>query len=56
MVNFEVASSSSFRDYPRRLFYDSEVGDDSSGMSVICRRLEVADNMVSSENVDTFCC
>ena len=53
VVNFEVASSSSFRDFPKRSFCDSDVSDCSSGMNAICGRPEVADD-ISSEDIDTF--
>ena len=33
MVNVEVASSSSFRDFPNRLFFDGKVDDGSGGMN-----------------------
>ena len=54
MVNFEGASFSTFRDIPKRSFCDGEVGDDSGGMSAICSQPEVADDVISSIDVDTF--
>ena len=54
MVNLEVASSSSFRDFPKRLFCDGEVGDGSGGVNAICRRPEVADDVLSSEDAESF--
>ena len=53
MVSFEVASFSSFRDFPIRSFCDGEVGD---FMNAICSRPEVADDAVSCEDVDTIRC
>ena len=38
VANFEVAGSSSFRDFPKRLFCASEVGDSSVGVNAICSR------------------
>ena len=48
VVNFEVTSSSSFRDIPTRLFCDGEDGDGSGGMNAICGRLDVAAGYVIS--------
>ena len=41
MVNFEVASLTSFRDFLKRLFRDGEVGDGSG-------------DVISSEDAETF--
>ena len=54
MVYFEVASSSSFRDFPKRLFCDGEVGDGSDGMNTICSRPQVAGDVISGEEAETF--
>ena len=54
VVNFEVASSSSIRDFPKLLFCDREVGSGNSGMKVICSSPEVADDVISGENAETF--
>ena len=40
MVNFEVASFSSFQDFTKRLFCDGEVGDGSSGVNAIWNQPE----------------
>ena len=53
-VNFAVASSSSFRVFSKLLFCDGEVGDGSGGVSAICNRPEVADDVLSSEGAETF--
>ena len=52
--NVEVASSSSFRDFPKRLFRGCEVGDGSGGVNTICRRPEVDDDVISVEDAETF--
>ena len=45
-VIFEVASSSSFRDFQKRLFCDSKVGGDGSGgVNVVFSRPEVTDDV-----------
>ena len=54
VVNFEVATSSSFRDFAKRLFCDVEIGDRNSGMNAICSRTEVADDVISMKDVDIF--
>ena len=38
-VNFEDASFTTFRDFPKPSFCDSEVGDGSGGMNAICMHL-----------------
>ena len=53
-VNFEVASSSGFRDFPKRLFCDGEVGDGGCGINAICSRPELAGDVISGEDADTF--
>ena len=52
VVNFEVASCGSFRDFLQRSFCDGEIGDGSDGINAICSRLEV----ISSEDEDAFLC
>ena len=52
VVNFEVASFSSFGNFPKRSFCDSEIDDGSSGMNAICSQTEVADDVIFSGNVD----
>ena len=54
VVNFEVASFSSFQDFPKRLFCDGEVGDGSSGMNAICSRPEIAGDVIFCEDAETF--
>ena len=54
MVNCEVVSSSSFRDFSKRMFCDGEVGDRSGGVNTICSRPELADEVISSEDTETF--
>ena len=49
VVNFEVASSSRFRDNP-----DAVDGGDADGINTICSRPEVAYDVVSGYNVETF--
>ena len=53
MVNFEVASSSIFRDFPKRLFCDDEVDNDSSGMDAICSLPEEGGDVISGEDIET---
>ena len=50
-VNFEVAISSNFWDFPKWLFCD---GDGSSGVNVIGSRPEVADDVISGEDAETY--
>ena len=45
---------SSFRDFTKRSFYDGEVGGDCGDVNAICSRPEVADDVFSGEDVDTF--
>ena len=52
--NFEVASSSSFWDFPKRLFCDGKVCDSSGGVNAICYWLEVADDVIASEDAETL--
>ena len=47
VVTLKVASSTSFRDFPKRLFCDGEVGDGSGGMNAICSLPEVAGDVIS---------
>ena len=54
MVNFEFASSSSFQDLSKLLFYNVEVGDSSGCVNVICSQLEVADDVISGEDAQIF--
>ena len=56
VVNFEDASISTFRAFSTRSSCHCEVGDGSSGMNAICSRSEVADDVISSADVDTFWC
>ena len=53
-VNFEVAGSSSFQDFHKRKFCDGEVGDSSSGVNAICSWLQVGDDVISGEDVETL--
>ena len=53
VIHFEVASSSSFRDFPKRLFCDGEVGDGRGGVNKIHSRPEVADDVISCEDAET---
>ena len=54
VVNLEVASSSSFWDFLKRLFCDGDVGDGGSGVNAICSRPEVADDVISGEDAENF--
>ena len=56
VVNFEVASFSSFLYFSQKSFCDGEVGGGSGGMSAICScsSPEVADDVISFDDVDTF--
>ena len=55
MVNVEVVSSSSLRDFPKRSFCDGElVGDGSGGTNAICRRPELPNDTISGADVATF--
>ena len=55
MVNFEVASFRSFREFLKRSFCDGEVSDGSGGINTICSRLKAADDVISGKDVvDTF--
>ena len=55
MVNFEVASCGIFRDNLENIFPDAGIGGGAGGINAICSRLpEVADNIISGNNVDTF--
>ena len=47
VINFQVASSSSFQDFPKRLFCDGEASDGISGMNAICSRPEVVGDIIS---------
>ena len=49
MVNFEIASSSSLQDFPKRSFCDSEIGDSSGGMNAIYSQPKVADDVISMQ-------
>ena len=53
MVNFEVASCCIFRDN-REKIPDTEVGGGACGINTICSRSEVADDVISGYNVETF--
>ena len=48
----EVASFSSFRGLPKRLFCDGEVGDGSGVVNAICSRPEVADDVIYCEDAE----
>ena len=50
--NFEVTSSSSFTDFPKRSFCDGGVGNGSSVVNAICSRPDGADDIVSYEEVE----
>ena len=52
MGNFEVAISSSFRDFPKQLFCNGEVSDGSDGVNVICSQPEVADDVLFGEDAE----
>ena len=52
VVNFEVASFSSFQDIPKRLFCGGEVGDGS--VNVIWKRSEVPNDAISCEDAEIF--
>ena len=54
MVNFDFASSSSFRDLPKSSFCGCEVGDGTGDMNAICSRPEVLDDVIFGKDVDTF--
>ena len=51
---FEAASSSSFRDNREVIFPDAEVGGDAGSINAICSRSEIADDVISGYNVETF--
>ena len=53
---FWRCTSSTFRDFPKRKLCHGEVGDGSGGMNAICIRSEVADDVISGIDVDTFRC
>ena len=53
-INFEDASFSTFRDFPKTSFCQGEVGEGISGMDAMCSRSEVADDVISGTDVDTF--
>ena len=50
----EIASFSSFREFPKRLFCDGEVGEESGGVNAIWCRPEVVDDVISCEDADIF--
>ena len=52
VVNFEVAISSSFRDKREKIYPDAEVGGGDGGTNDNCSRPEVADDVISGNNVD----
>ena len=54
MVNFEVASCSIFQDNREKKFPDAEVGGGAGDINAICSRLEVANDIISGYNVETF--
>ena len=54
VVDFVVASSSSFRDSKNEGFCDDKVGDGSGGVNAICRRPEVPDDVICGEDAATF--
>ena len=56
VVNFEVASFGTFLDFPKWSFCDGEVSDGSGGINAICSRPEVADDIISGKDVNTFRC
>ena len=41
-------------DSPKRLFCDRKFGDGSSAVNAICSRSEVADDVISCEDEETF--
>ena len=51
LADFEAASCIIFRDGRNKIFPDAEVG---GGINVICSQPEVADDIISGYNVDTF--
>ena len=54
VVNFEGTKFITFRDLSKRSFCDGEVGDGSGDTNAICSRPEVADNVISGTDVDSF--
>ena len=44
-LHFEVASSNSFRDFPKISCWNSEVAVCSGGVNVICSQLDVYDDV-----------
>ena len=52
LINCEVASSSSYPDFPKRSFCDSEVNDDSGGVNTIGSRPKVADDVIAGKDAD----
>ena len=50
---FEVGSASSFRDFPKRSFWDFEVGGNSGGMNAMYNRQEAADDVISGRDLGT---
>ena len=52
-LNFEDASFSTFRDFPRRSFCQGEVDEGKGCMNAICSRAEVPDDAISGTFVDT---
>ena len=54
MVTYEVASCSNFRDNREKISPNAEVSGGVGGINVICSRPRVADDVISSYNVDTF--
>ena len=51
-LNFEVASSSSFRNFPKRSLFYVEAGGSSDIVNAICSRPEVVDDVISGEDVE----
>ena len=54
VLNFEVASSRSFRDFRKRLFCDGEIGNGRDSVNAICSRPKVADDVIFGEDAETF--
>ena len=53
VVNFEDANFSTFRDFPKRSFCHTEIGDGSGGMKAICSRPEEDCDVIFSRNAKT---
>ena len=54
MVNVEVAIAQAVSEIIEKKIPDAEVGSGAGGISAICSRLEVADDVISGYNIETF--